>query len=167
MPQTVRAVYDAMDGSIPSNCYPEQLDVTFSFVPRMCDSQMCEICLFGGGIREICHRQPGLLCPVTLVACGYKHKCNPDQCVLKGDRPRKHGVTFDEAGTVFADPLAVIFDDEEHSQDEIREIVIGYSVLQRLLLVSFTERGHDLVRIISARKTTKRERRDYEEGTRP
>jgi hypothetical protein len=76
-------------------------------------------------------------------------------------------VTFDEAGTVFADPLAVIFDDEEHSQEEIREIVIGHSMLQRLLLVSFTERGGDLVRIISARKATNRERRDYEEGTRP
>jgi hypothetical protein len=80
---------------------------------------------------------------------------------------RKQGVTFDEAGTVFAAPLAVIFDDEEHSQDEIREIVIGHSVFQRLLLVSFTERGNDLIRIISARKATKRERKDYEEGTRP
>ena len=84
-----------------------------------------------------------------------------------GSNLRKHGVTFDEGGTVFADPLAVIFYDEEHSQDEIREIVIGHSVLQRLLLVSFTERGDDLVRIISAREATKRERRDYEEGTRP
>ena len=80
---------------------------------------------------------------------------------------RKHGVTFDEASTVFADSLAVIFDDEEHSLDEIREIVIGHSVLQRLLLVSFTERGDDLVRIISARKATRRERKDHEEGTRP
>ena len=80
---------------------------------------------------------------------------------------RKHSVTFDEASTVFADPLAVIFDDEEHSLDEIREIIIGHSILARLLLVSFTERGKDIVRIISARKATKRERRDYEQGTRP
>jgi len=80
---------------------------------------------------------------------------------------RKHHVTFDEASTVFADPLAVIFDDQEHSVDEAREIIIGHSVLERLLLVSFTERGEDVVRIISARKATKRERRDYEEGTRP
>ena len=80
---------------------------------------------------------------------------------------RKHGVTFDEASTVFADPLAVIFDDEEHSPDELREIPIGHSVLQQLLPVSFTERGDDLVRIISARKATNRERKDYEEGTRP
>jgi len=78
----------------------------------------------------------------------------------------KHGVTFDEASTVFADPLAVIFDDEEHSQGEIREVMVGHSVLQRLLLVSFTERGDDLIRIISARQATKRERKDYEKGTR-
>ncbi len=79
----------------------------------------------------------------------------------------KHGVTFDEASTVFGDPLAVIFDDEEHSVDEIREIIIGHSVLERLLLISFTERGRETVRIISARKSTKRERKDHEEGTRP
>ncbi|MFO7903763.1 MAG: BrnT family toxin [Planctomycetota bacterium] len=78
----------------------------------------------------------------------------------------KHGVTFDEASTVFGDPLAVIFDDEEHCVDEIREIIIGHSILERLLLVSFTERGDDTVRIISARKATKRERKDYEQGTR-
>lgn len=79
----------------------------------------------------------------------------------------KHGVTFDEARTVFGDPLAVIFDDEEHSLDELREIIIGHSVLRRLLLVSFTERGDEVVRILSARKANKRERKDYEEGTRP
>lgn len=54
---------------------------------------------------------------------------------------RKHGVTFDEATTVFADPLAAVFDDEEHSEDELREIIVGYSSKGRLLLVSFTERG--------------------------
>jgi uncharacterized DUF497 family protein len=78
----------------------------------------------------------------------------------------KHGVTFEEASTVFGDPLAVIFDDEEHSGDEIREIIIGHSILERLLLVSFTERGEDTLRIISARKATKRERKDYVQGTR-
>lgn len=79
----------------------------------------------------------------------------------------KHGVTFDEASTVFGDPLAVIFDDEEHSRDELREIIIGHSLLQRMLLVSFTERGSEVVRIISARKATRRERKNHEEGTRP
>lgn len=77
---------------------------------------------------------------------------------------RKHGVAFDEAASVFADPLARIFDDEEHSDEEHRELVVGYSARNRLLIVSFTERGADLVRIISARKATKHEQRDYEEN---
>ena len=79
---------------------------------------------------------------------------------------RKHKVAFEEASTVFADPLAVIFDDAEHSRDEFREIIVGHSILGRLLLVSFTERSDDLVRIISARRATKRERKDYEENPR-
>jgi len=74
----------------------------------------------------------------------------------------KHGVSFEEAVTVFRNPLAVIFDDEDHSNEELREIIIGYSDSNRLLLVCFTERD-DAVRIISARKATQRERRDYEE----
>jgi uncharacterized DUF497 family protein len=76
---------------------------------------------------------------------------------------QKHDVTFEEATTVFADPLAAIFDDEIHSVDEHREIIVGHSVKERLLLVCFTERG-DVIRIISARPATKRERRDYEEN---
>ena len=79
---------------------------------------------------------------------------------------RQHGVAFEEACTVFGDPLAVIFDDEEHSVDEAREIIIGHSTRHRLLLVSFTQRGADLIRSISARTATKGERRDHEEGTR-
>ena len=59
-------------------------------------------------------------------------------------------LSFDEASTVFADPLAKLFYDEDHSSDENREIIVGHSILNRLLLVSFTERGRDLVRIISA-----------------
>lgn len=80
---------------------------------------------------------------------------------------RNMALQFDEASTVFGGPLAVIFDDEEHSLDEIREIIIGHSILERLLLVSFTERGEETVRIISARKATNRERQDYEQGTHP
>jgi uncharacterized DUF497 family protein len=76
---------------------------------------------------------------------------------------KSHGVAFDEALTVFADPLANIFDDPDHSSDERRELIIGQSVAQRLLLVSFTERGRR-IRIISARPTTARERRDYEQA---
>jgi hypothetical protein len=78
---------------------------------------------------------------------------------------RKHGVSFEEASTVFDDPLAVIFDDIDHSDTEPREIIIGQSVLQRLLLVHFTERIRDLIRIFSARQATPRETKDYEENT--
>ena len=76
---------------------------------------------------------------------------------------RKHGVSFDEARTVFSDPLARIFDDEDHSSVEPREIIIGHSAAQRLLTVSFTE-CQDAIRIIGARLTTNRERKDYEEN---
>ena len=64
--------------------------------------------------------------------------------------------------TVFANSLALIFDDEAHSEDEAREIIIGHSARNRLLLVSFTERP-GVIRIISARRATKQERQDYEE----
>ena len=78
---------------------------------------------------------------------------------------KKHKVSFEEAITVFDNPVALIFDDEKHSTDEEqREIIIGHSARNRLLLVSFTERGKDIVRIISARPATKVERRNYEEN---
>ena len=77
---------------------------------------------------------------------------------------RKHGVSFDEAVTVFKDPLALIFDDAEHSEVEAREIIIGMSTLSRMLLVCFVERHEDIVRIISARPATRTEKKDYEEN---
>jgi uncharacterized DUF497 family protein len=77
---------------------------------------------------------------------------------------RKHGVSFDEACTVFDDSGATIFLDKDHSNGEEREIIVGCSMLDRVLLVSFTERSMDRVRIISARKATRRERKDYEEN---
>ena len=76
----------------------------------------------------------------------------------------KHGVSFEEAMTVFATPLARIFDDPEHSRREKREIILGDSTRRRLLVVCFVER-RDCIRIFSARKATRRERRDYEENT--
>src|SRR5579859_5902587 len=66
---------------------------------------------------------------------------------------KKHRVGFAEALTVFADPLARIFNDPDHSQDERRELIIGHSAKQRLLVVSFTER-QSRTRIISARQAT-------------
>lgn len=79
---------------------------------------------------------------------------------------RKHGISFDEAVTVFKDPLAYIFDDLEHSQDEHREIIIGMSTLRRMLLVCFVERQEDTIRLISARPATRIEINDYEENAR-
>ena len=77
---------------------------------------------------------------------------------------RKHGVSFDEAVTVFKDPLAFIFDDETHLEQEHREIIIGISTLRRMILVCFVERLEDIVRIISARPATRQEIKDYEEN---
>ncbi len=76
----------------------------------------------------------------------------------------KHDVSFEEALTVFADPLAKIFDDPDHSLDEHREIIIGHSTRQRLLLVCFVER-QGTVRLLSARLATRLERQDYEENS--
>ena len=76
---------------------------------------------------------------------------------------KKHGVSFEEAKAVFDNPLAVIFDDEAHSIGEQREIIIGHSRQNRLLLVAFTERFGN-VRIISVRLATRQERKDYEQN---
>ena len=79
---------------------------------------------------------------------------------------KKHGVAFDEALSVFADPVARIFDDPDHSEDELREIIIGFSGKPRLLVVGFTERS-GRVRLIHARRATKSERERHEEHTKP
>ena len=75
----------------------------------------------------------------------------------------KHGVSFEEAKTVFNDPLYVDFYDPNHSQEEHRYIIIGESSQGRILLTSYTER-QDKIRIISSRQVTKNERQAYEEG---
>jgi uncharacterized DUF497 family protein len=77
---------------------------------------------------------------------------------------RKHSVSFDEAVTVFKDPLAFIFDDRTHSEQEHREIIIGISALRRMVLVCFVERLENVIRIISARAATRQEIKDYEES---
>jgi len=74
----------------------------------------------------------------------------------------QHGVSFEEAATVFLDPLAKIHDDPDHSATERRDIIVGHSVQGRLLVVSFTDRGSK-IRLISARPATRHERHDYEE----
>jgi uncharacterized DUF497 family protein len=76
---------------------------------------------------------------------------------------KKHGVAFDEAVSVFGDPLARIFDDPDHSDGEHREIIVGYSKRPRLLVVGFTERG-GRVRLINARRATPTETTRHEEN---
>ena len=72
---------------------------------------------------------------------------------------RKHRVTFEEAMTVFVDPLAWVVEDALHAE---RSLIIGESIRQRVLLTVFVERHSEEIRIISARRATSRERRDYE-----
>ena len=75
---------------------------------------------------------------------------------------RKHGVSFQEASTVFGDELSITVYDPDHSRNEDRYITIGLSEQRRFLLISHTER-EDRIRIISARELSPRERKDYEE----
>jgi uncharacterized protein len=77
----------------------------------------------------------------------------------------KHGVTFDEAATVFGDPLAKVLPDPRHSYAEERLVLLGLSSRGRLLAVMFSESHPDVIRIYSARHATKYERRNYEENT--
>ncbi len=74
---------------------------------------------------------------------------------------KKHGVSFEEAASIFNDPLSINFDDPEHSLEENRYIIIGLSNQGRYLFVSHTERD-DKIRLISARLVTPKERRNYE-----
>ena len=76
---------------------------------------------------------------------------------------RKHGVTFEEATAVFLDPFAVTYPDPDHSDEEFREITIGRSTRHRVVFLSHTRRA-GRIRLISARKGTKREREQYEEN---
>jgi len=73
----------------------------------------------------------------------------------------KHGISFDEAKTVFDDPLYVDFYDPDHSAEEERYIIVGQSVRHRLLVVSYTERKNK-IRLISAREATRTEKNAYE-----
>jgi len=75
---------------------------------------------------------------------------------------RKHGVSFQEAATAFGDPLALTYQDPDHSDQEQRFITVGMSNVGRLLIVAHAERS-DRIRIICARETTPAERRQYEQ----
>jgi uncharacterized protein len=77
---------------------------------------------------------------------------------------RKHKVSFEEAVTVFSDPFSVIINDPDHSRGEQRYVDIGASEEGHILVVSYADRG-GRIRLISCRKATRKERRQYEEGT--
>jgi uncharacterized protein len=80
-----------------------------------------------------------------------------------GKNLKKHGVTFEEAATVFGDPLAVTFHDPDHSFEEERQLTFGQTLQRRLIVVSHTGRG-ERTRIINARLMDRNERVIYEKG---
>ena len=78
---------------------------------------------------------------------------------------RKHGISFEEAQTIFFDPLTQVADDPDHSESEVRFLAVGHSSFHNLLLVVHCFRAEDeTIRIISARKTNRSERKQYEDG---
>ncbi len=77
---------------------------------------------------------------------------------------KKHGVSFTEASTIFGDPLEMTIEDPKHSSGEYRFLSIGRASTGNLLVVSYTEREQNLIRIISARKATKKELKNYEQN---
>jgi uncharacterized DUF497 family protein len=84
---------------------------------------------------------------------------NPEKATLNLE---KHGVSFEEAQTVFDDDLFIVFADPDHSEGENRYLIMGESKQGRLLVVSYTERSRR-ARLISARKANRQERKAYEE----
>ena len=78
---------------------------------------------------------------------------------------RKHGVSFQEASTVFADPLELTIDDPDHSEDEYRFLSMGRTDRDRLVVVSYTEREQNRIRIVNARAASAAEIRRYESKT--
>jgi uncharacterized DUF497 family protein len=91
---------------------------------------------------------------------GYEFEWDP---IKAASNLRDHGVSFEEASTVFADPLAMLMADPDHSIDEDRYVLLGESTQRNLLVVAFAERP-PRTRLISAREATRHERRQYEEG---
>lgn len=85
-----------------------------------------------------------------------------DVAKARGNAP-KHHVSFEEAATVFEDPLELTVPDPNHSTEEERYVSVGRSTAGRLLVVGYSERGSK-IRVISARRATMRERHDYEEA---
>lgn len=91
---------------------------------------------------------------------GYTFEWDPRKAA---SNIKKHGISFDEASTVFGDPLSLLMADPSHSQEEQRFLVLGMSAQVRLLVVAFAERP-PRTRLISARLATRQERNRYEQG---
>ena len=77
---------------------------------------------------------------------------------------KKHGVSFEEATTVFGDPLSLTIDDPLHSVEEERLVTLGQSYKHRIIVVVHVDRGEN-IRIIGARPAARRERSNYEKGS--
>lgn len=98
---------------------------------------------------------------------GVEGRCYKPEVTYAWDRrkatsnQRKHGVSFEEAASIFLDPGAWTYYDPEHSDSEDRFVTIGFSTDQRLLFVSHADEKHEVIRIISARKANAREGEDY------
>jgi uncharacterized protein len=90
---------------------------------------------------------------------GYLFEWDTEKAAANAE---KHGVTFDEASTVFGDPLAILIPDPDHSVAKERYVLLGMSSRHRLLVVAHAERP-PRTRMISARRATRKERRTYEE----
>ena len=93
------------------------------------------------------------------MALGFVYEFDPQKAAAN---LKKHGVSFEEAITVFSDPLASTLPDDQHSEGEPRFITVGMSSMNRVLFVVYTERG-SRIRLIGARLATARERQEYEE----
>jgi len=87
MPEIIRDIYKQLKSSGEiNNFYPEQFDITFDFVPRMCNKKLCNVCPFGkNGVELICIPSKDKYCPVALLSCGYIAKCVGEEgdCILK------------------------------------------------------------------------------------
>lgn len=87
MPKIIREIFSQLKTDKNLDFfYPEQFDITFDFVPRMCNKELCDVCLFGpNGAESICIPSSDKYCPVALISCGYKAKCigTIDDCLIK------------------------------------------------------------------------------------
>ena len=85
MPQIVRDIYNQLkDNEDIKDFYPEQFDITFDFVPRMCNKKLCNVCLFEeNSVASICIPTKDKYCPVALLSCGYIAECEEEECIIK------------------------------------------------------------------------------------